>query len=101
MSQFLPSAETFVQQVRALAAEHGAAAFCAAPGQSPSYSLFVDDQVVAEPRGKPRHPYGLYCELPVAQAGKVLEDYFDHWLDSGQAYEQFLAINACRYNCGD
>lgn len=90
----------FERQVRALFARHGADAFAAAPGHRPVFTLFVDQgTVVAEPRQGVRHRYGAYCELPAASAAAEAARGAETWLNSGEAYEAYLGMNVCRYNC--
>ena len=100
MSQTPPSQTEFNTQVTALIEQHGAAAFCASPGQHPDYTLFVDEQtVVAEPRNAPRHPYGIYCHLTAELSEAEMGQRVKKWLETGEAYQEFLAMNVCRYNC--
>jgi len=90
----------FKTQVEGLFARFGPAAFAAAPGRSPDYSLFVESgTVVAESRQSPRHPYGAYCDLGRPLADAALREYVARWLDSGEAYDRYLSMNVCRYNC--
>jgi len=90
----------FNRQARALVDEHGAAAFAAPYGQLPQRSLFVDvGELVAEGPDSPRHRYGAFCELDSPVSGQALEDQVRRWLDNGQAYERYLSMNVCRYNC--
>jgi hypothetical protein len=100
MSQSPPTPSEFNAQVASLVEELGPAAFCAAPGQRPEYTLFVEDkQVVAEPRNAPRYPYGLYCEIRTGLSDDQIADYLNKWLTTGGAYEEFLGMNVCRFNC--
>jgi hypothetical protein len=90
----------FNRQVEELLDRLGAAAFTALPGQLPDYSLFVEvGSVIAEPRQSPRHPYGAYCEIIRPLADSALTRHVKQWLDSGEAYERYLSMNVCRYNC--
>ncbi len=90
----------FNQQVERLFAEHGGGAFAAFRFEEPDFSLFVEDTtVVAEPKGSPRFPYGTFCELETALTGNELEAHMWHWLRSGEAYDQFLGMNVCRFGC--
>ena len=99
MAQELSLSE-FNQQVEALFERHGAAAFAALTGRCPQYTLFVDDdRVVAESVDSPRHRYGAFCELEEPLSGAGLEAYVRQWLASGEAYELYLGMNVCRYNC--
>lgn len=100
MNQSPPSLTDFNTQVEALIADYGAAAFCAPEDQTPEFSLFVEDlQVIAEPRNAPRHPYGIYCRVKSGSTEQAMAQRLDSWLKSGEAYQEFLAMNVCRYNC--
>lgn len=94
------SQSDFNQQVERLFAEHSGHAFAALRFEEPTFSLFVEgDKVVAEPKGSPRFPYGTFCELETALTGNELEAHVWHWLRSGEAYDQFLGMNVCRFGC--
>lgn len=100
MSQNPPSLEDFNTQVEALIAQFGAGTFCATEGMSPDYSLFVEeDQVIAEPRTGPRHAYGFFCTVKGGLNESEMGLAMEKWLQSGEAYQEFLAMNVCRYNC--
>ena len=96
-----PLTETcFNTQVDGLLELLGAAAFTALPGRLPAYTLFVEmGTVLAEPRESPRHPYGAYCEILHPLTDAALQQQVAQWLTSGQAYERYLSMNVCRYNC--
>lgn len=95
-----PSPEEFNTQVARLVKQLGASAFCALPGQLPEYTLFVEDgQVIAEPKYAPRHPYGVHCEISREMSEDQAADYVYRWLSTGAAYQEFLGMNVCRYNC--
>ncbi len=90
----------FNQQVKELAAQSGYEAFSATPGKRPVRTLFVDGgEVVAEAPDSPRHPYGVYLQLERALEAEALQDAFNKWLESGEAYQRYLNMNVCRYNC--
>ena len=91
----------FDTQVRALIAEHGAAAF-AAPWPGPAQrTLFVDGQIVrAEAADSPRHRYGAFYELDEPLASAALDQRVIEWIQTGEAYEVYLGMNVCRYHCG-
>jgi hypothetical protein len=91
--------DDFNKQVRELFDQHGIEAFAAPAGQLPARSLFVDNgEIVAEPADSPRHRYGAYCEMP---AGNLMDvaTQVEKWLNSGEAYDLYLSMNVCRYNC--
>ncbi|OZB37274.1 MAG: hypothetical protein B7X44_02510 [Halothiobacillus sp. 15-55-196] len=90
----------FNLQVECLFAEHSGCAFAALRFAEPKFSLFVEGEtVLAEPKGSPRFPYGTFCELEEALTGNELEAHMWHWLRSGEAYDQFLGMNVCRFGC--
>ena len=90
----------FTRQVENLFDQLGAAAFTALPGQLPDYSLFVEaGTVIAEPRQSPRHRYGAYSEIIRPLSESSLNQFVKKWLDSGEAYDRYLSMNVCRYNC--
>lgn len=90
----------FAVQVQSLMTEQGAMAFAAAPGQLPLRTLFVDGGVVvAEQPDSPRHRYGAYCELERPMSETEAEERVRRWLERGEAYERYLSMNVCRYNC--
>ena len=90
----------FNRQVEKLINEHGASAFSAVAGQLAARTLFVDEaEVIAETADSPRHRYGVFCELPGPLADSVLETHIRRWLEQGEAHEQYLSMNVCRYNC--
>ena len=94
------SRSAFDRQVEALFEQHGAAAFAALEGHYPERTLFVEgDRVVAESADSPRHRYGTFCELEEPLDGAALEAYVRQWLASGDAYELYIGMNVCRYNC--
>ncbi|ODB89656.1 hypothetical protein A3194_10920 [Candidatus Thiodiazotropha endoloripes] len=100
MSQTPPSRDEFNAQATELINELGTTAFCAPPGKMPDYTLFVDDnRVIAEPRGEPRHPYGIHCEVPEGMTQPQMDEALQKWLESGEAYEAFISTNVCRFNC--
>ncbi|MFW2373420.1 MAG: hypothetical protein ACN4GM_09900 [Gammaproteobacteria bacterium] len=90
----------FNQQVEKLMAEYGAAAFTAVAGQLAQRTLFVDQgEVIAESADSPRYRYGVFCELASPLAASALEKHVRKWLEQGEAYEHYLSMNVCRYNC--
>ncbi|MGD2119477.1 MAG: hypothetical protein PVG66_14035 [Chromatiales bacterium] len=90
----------FNRQVEQLFDKHGAAAFAALAGQLPPYTLFVEGgEVIAESAASPRHRYGVYCELPRRLTDEALPVHLNKWLQRGEAYDDYLGMNVCRYNC--
>jgi len=96
-----PLTETgFEQQVLALIVLHGAEAFCTVSGGTPERTLFVEvGEVMAESTDSPRHRYGAYCELEHELSDEKLEAFVRNWVSSGEAYEQYIGMNVCRYGC--
>ncbi|MEW8508322.1 MAG: hypothetical protein AB2598_16625 [Candidatus Thiodiazotropha sp.] len=100
MHQDPPTLAEFNTQVTGLIEELGAAAFCGSPGNPPRYTLFVEgDSVLAEPMNAPRHPYGVYCTLSDDLSEEQAAEHVRNWLESGEAYADFLSMNVCRYDC--
>lgn len=89
----------FNNQVKGLVERYGAEKFGAPEGQLPELTLFVDvAEVIAEDTSSPRHRYGAGCELstfsPLSPEEQVIR-----WIESGGAYDRYLGMNVCRYNC--
>ncbi|QEP41741.1 hypothetical protein D5085_00425 [Ectothiorhodospiraceae bacterium BW-2] len=100
MTDSPPTVAEFNRQIVSLMRQLGTQAFCAQPDKKPDYTLFIDgDQVVAEPKGAPRYPYGLYHTIDSGLSDTDIGHHVDRWLASGEAYQEFLAMNVCRYNC--
>jgi len=90
----------FNRQVNLLAKQLGAGGFAALFGELPKYSLFVEGgEVIAESVESPRHRYGTYFELAESLPEHEIELAFSEWLRSGEAHQQYLSMNVCRYNC--
>lgn len=98
----------FNQQVRLLVQQYGAEQFAAVGGQRAKRTLFVDvGEVLAEKQGEPRYPYGSYFqfspgksfEFTSGNGNSSIENLVVDWIDNGEAYEQYLSMNVCRYNC--
>ncbi|WP_322629614.1 hypothetical protein [Halothiobacillus sp.] len=99
MDQALTQTE-FNQQVETLFAMHGATSFAAGAGNYPLHTLFVDgDRVIPESADSPRHRYGAFCELDHALNDAARDAHVRRWLSSGEAYNLYLSMNVCRYNC--
>ena len=90
----------FNLQAKQLLEKYGMAAFAAAIGELPEYTLFVEGgEVVAEPATSPRHRYGVFCELGHSVPLSAVDEQVKKWLDQGEAHERYLGMNVCRYNC--
>lgn len=89
----------FNQQVNALFTDFGIDKFIANDGQTAVLTLFVEgSKVVAENADNPRHRYGVYF-TPDENNKDDFPDQAISWLDSGEAYDTYLGMNVCRYNC--
>ena len=100
MTQSPPERSDFNAEVTALVAQHGACAFCGSENTPPAYVLFVEgNRVIAEPKDGPRYPYGFYCQIVDGLSELEQTRRLESWVDSGEAYQEFLAMNVCRYNC--
>lgn len=74
--------------------------FAAASRENPNCTLFVEGgEVVVEDQDSPRHPYGVYCELPANTPQDAIPGIVQQWLESGDAHENYLEMNVCRYFC--
>lgn len=90
----------FNRQVDQYIKKYGATAFAARYDEVPQCTLFVEGgEVIAETSESPRHRYGVYCEIDQALSASAVEKQVRHWLANGEAYQQYLAMNVCRYNC--
>lgn len=89
----------FTNQVRALVDKHGAEMFGAPEGEQAELTLFVDvAEVVVEDANSPRHRYGASCEFTSSMLMSAQEQVM-RWVESGEAYDRYLGMNVCRYNC--
>ena len=74
--------------------------FCSLTGQRAEKTLFVEGgELVAMGRTDPRHAYGVFCELSDSIKPSAIANYLSHWIEQGEAYEEYLSMNVCRYNC--
>lgn len=91
----------FNRQAKKLIKLKGAKAFAATSGNLPEFSLFVDGgELLAEGADSPRHRYGAFCEIEKMPAEPVIvESRVIEWLQNNEAYELYLNMNVCRYNC--
>jgi len=89
----------FNQQVNALFTDFGIDKFIANGHQAAELTLFVEgSEVIAENADSPRHPYGVYFTANENNKASFSNQAMN-WLDSGEAYETYLGMNVCRYNC--
>lgn len=90
----------FDSQARVHLNKVGAESFTAPDGMLPVRTLFVDGgEVVAESSESPRHRYGAYCEVREGLSATARAEAAHRWLDEGDAYERYMSMNVCRYNC--
>jgi len=90
----------FEQQAEQHFLQKSAPAFAAVSGQWPAFTLFVEaGELLAEPAGSARHRYGAFCELDTTLAQTDIQARVEQWLYSGEAYQLYLNMNVCRYNC--
>jgi len=90
----------FDRQVKGLCEQYGYHMFTATPGQRAEKTLFVEQgTVVVLDREDPRHIYGVYCEIAKSVNNEDIKPAVEQWIESGQAYDGYLSMNVCRYNC--
>ncbi len=90
----------FDAQVLQLLEQHGGAAFAAPFGAVPTCTLFVEGgDVIAETAASPRHRYGAFLELERPLSPDEAALAVARWIEQGGAYEHYLSMNMCRYNC--
>jgi len=88
----------FNQQVKNLFDKHGIETFISNNEQAAERTFFVEGaEVIAENASSPRHPYGVY--FTVENKKDFAPQQAINWVDSGEAYETYLSMNVCRYNC--
>jgi len=88
----------FNWQVKQLFNKIGIENFVAHDFQPAAHSLFVEgSKVIAEDTSSPRHAYGVYFTAE-NEEDDTKQQAID-WVDSGEAYEVYLSMNVCRYNC--
>lgn len=91
----------FNRQVKALFEALGAESFTAQEGELARRTLFVEaGEVLAQAEDSPTFRYGTYLELTPGLLSRSPADKAWQWLNSGEAYETYLSMNVCRYNCG-
>lgn len=94
------SEKGFNRQVQALVKQHGCHAFVALAGRHSELSLFVDyGEVIDVSVFSPKHPYGVFMVLDEPLPKEKISSVFNQWLLSGEAYQQYLGMNVCRYQC--
>ena len=90
----------FNEQLYRLIQQSSPDAFCAKAGQRAETTLFVEGgELMALAKNDPRHAYGLFCELSPLVKPSGVANYLSHWIEQGEAYEAYLSMNVCRYNC--
>lgn len=94
------SLKGFNRQMLGLVDQYGVSAFTSTDNHGASYTLFVEGgELIAESVDSPRHRYGVCFESDKPLTDSGLEAEFTKWLHSGGAYERYLSMNVCRYNC--
>lgn len=89
----------FNQQIQQLVDEFGARSFMATYPNTPDRTIFVEGGIViAEQPDSPRHRYGIFLEID-NETDLHNENLLQKWLNSGQAYQEYLSSNCCRYSC--
>lgn len=91
MSEPLPR-EVFDAQLRSIVKTHGAEALIGRPDSPAKISVFAGAQALeVSGQDDPRHRYGLtYDGLP---------DAIEAWIANGEAYDDYLSMNICRFSC--
>jgi hypothetical protein len=90
----------FNDQVYRLVKQYSIAAFCAEEGHRAERTLFIEaGEVLALSKEDLRHAYGVFFEFSGPLTGIALENHFSQWIEQGEAYERYLSMNVCRYNC--
>lgn len=94
------TANDFKRQVEQLIQQFSASSFMAIYPNTADCTIFVEaGLVVAEQSDSPRHRYGIFLQLDTKAAGQDDERLLQLWLESGQAYQEYLSSNCCRYSC--
>ena len=94
------SAGDFNAQVKQLVNQLGASQFIASWPHTARYTLFVEGgSVIAEQSDSPRHRYGIFMERNEGNPANDDARSVFEWLESGQAYQEYLSSNCCRYSC--
>lgn len=90
----------FNHQTELLVKVKGALSFAAPAGKFPAYTLFVEGgEVIAEAPDSPRFRYGAFCELDKPVVDNGIDSLVEKWIKQGDAYNLYLNMNVCRYNC--
>jgi len=90
----------FNDQLYRLIHQYTTEAFCATKGQRAEKTLFVEGgELIVLDSTDPRYSYGVFCELPQSIKPSAIANYLSHWIERGEAYEGYLSMNVCRYNC--
>ena len=90
----------FNDQFYRLVQQFSPEAFCAPAGNRAEKTLFVESgQLIVLDKTDPRYAYGLFCELSPMVKPSGVANHLSHWIEQGEAYEAYLSMNVCRYNC--
>ena len=90
----------FDRQVKELCEQYGHITFTATPGQRAEKTLFVEQgTVIALSSEDPRYSHGIFYELAEPVSNEDIKSALGQWIGSGQAYDGYLSMNICRYDC--
>lgn len=98
--QFNPiSKEYFNRELNKVFAEHGADAFVSLTGKMPQKVFFVEDgKIVVEDESSIKFKYGIYLQIEDANSSMVKINKTKNWLQSGNAYQDYISTNVCRFS---
>jgi len=93
------SKEYFEKKLSALMHEFGEASFSSQPGEMPEKSLIVADGELQVLTDKDYiFKYGLYLKLEDKLTPQISAVKAKNWLQSGTAYNDYIAINVFRFS---
>ena len=88
----------FDYQAEELLSANGAVLFCRHDGNADNWALMIDDwRLIAVGPDDVRSQYGYFCETEDWGDEAQVEGLVMKWLNSGQAYEDYLSKTHCRY----
>jgi DNA-directed RNA polymerase subunit L len=95
------SPEAFNRQLMAVIADPEVAKKLALlPNKPNELSVFVEgDQVVLEGLDSPRFKYGLHLTLTEELMPQAVVNKVKNWVQSGEAYRDYISANVCRFSC--
>ncbi|MEC7596566.1 MAG: hypothetical protein VYD29_05540 [Pseudomonadota bacterium] len=93
------SKEYFEKKLSDLMLEYGEAAFASQPGEMPEKSIIVSNGELQVLSDKDYiFQYGLYLKLEDKLTPQISADKAKNWLQSGTAYNDYIAINVFRFS---